>query len=189
MIKGTIRQLAVIIMCAAIVGFSVTTVHALSDMAQFCNFWSSGHHYEGDDVWCLTFGDWKWDGGYDFTALDQQEALTISSDLCDDLYFSCWDTCDSESDIDFRRLVVPGLDEPAFRGCVDGKAQTAVQRDISEARSLGIRGTPSFIFGILDGEGGLEAIRRESGAIPFERIAAILDELSEDRAGDQSARR
>jgi protein-disulfide isomerase len=93
------------------------------------------------------------------------------------------------SDIDFARLVVPGLDEPAFRGCLEGQAQTAVQRDISEARSFGIRGTPTFVFGLVDAEGRLKPIRRESGAIPFESIAAILDELVEGRAADQSARR
>ena len=45
------------------------------------------------------------------------------------------------------------------------------------SRALGIRGTPSFIFGVRDQAGSLRVTRRESGAIPFRAFAAMLDHL------------
>ena len=60
-----------------------------------------------------------------------------------------------------------GLNAPAFEKCVaSGKFRDAVQKDVDEGVRLGVTGTPSFF---ING-------RLLSGAEPFERFAAIIDE-------------
>lgn len=83
-----------------------------------------------------------------------------------------------------------GMDIGRFSSCLTGEAATAIQRDLREAQSLGIRGTPTFFFGVVDETGkGLRVVRRESGAIPYEAFAAILDEALDAAPGAQSRRR
>ncbi|MFO7579952.1 MAG: thioredoxin domain-containing protein [Nitrosomonas halophila] len=46
-----------------------------------------------------------------------------------------------------------GIDTEQFQGCLDsGKYTAAVRQDMEEGGKLGIRGTPSFILGISDGD-------------------------------------
>jgi protein-disulfide isomerase len=60
-----------------------------------------------------------------------------------------------------------GLDLQRFRAALDTSAHTAqVQRDMSEAQSLGATGTPAFF---VNG-------RFVSGAQPFERFKTLIDE-------------
>jgi predicted DsbA family dithiol-disulfide isomerase len=58
-----------------------------------------------------------------------------------------------------------------------GHALDHVRRDLEEARSLMITGTPTFLFGRIEQDGLLKVTRRASGAMPLGAFAAILDEL------------
>jgi protein-disulfide isomerase len=69
------------------------------------------------------------------------------------------------------------LDEAAFRECMDGQVTSRIRRDMTEARELSIAGTPTFLFGRVDSEQRLKVDRRVVGAVTYDRIASILDEL------------
>jgi protein-disulfide isomerase len=79
----------------------------------------------------------------------------------------------------FGKAHAAGLDSARFRQCMNGEATAKVRQDIAEARSFGITGTPTFLFGTIERHGGLRVVRRESGTLPFEVFAQILDELLE----------
>jgi protein-disulfide isomerase len=70
-----------------------------------------------------------------------------------------------------------GLDSDQFRRCMNGEATARVREDLAEARLLGITGTPTFLFGTIGPDGRLKVQRRESGAMPAEVFASIVDEL------------
>jgi protein-disulfide isomerase len=69
-----------------------------------------------------------------------------------------------------------GLDVAAFEGCVDGGKQTArVRRDLREGSEAGIRGTPVFFLGHVEGDGRLRVVQVLRGAQPFAAFKAAID--------------
>jgi protein-disulfide isomerase len=69
------------------------------------------------------------------------------------------------------------LDIREFESCLDREGRDAVKRDVAGARTLGITGTPTFLLGKLRDGNSFEVIRTESGAIPYDAFAALLDEI------------
>lgn len=66
------------------------------------------------------------------------------------------------------------LDPTAFKACLrDQKGLPAIQKDVADAQSLGISGTPSFVIGRADGQ-ILEGVRLD-GALPYATFAAAID--------------
>jgi protein-disulfide isomerase len=75
-----------------------------------------------------------------------------------------------------RRAQAMGLDVSRFRACVTGnKYEQAIARNAAEAAALGVRGTPTFIIGTT-AHGELEGALL-AGALPYEDLAAFLNEL------------
>ncbi|HEY63589.1 MAG TPA: DsbA family protein [Caldilineae bacterium] len=65
-----------------------------------------------------------------------------------------------------------GLDLQAYQACVEApEARGKVVSDFSEARRIGLRGTPTFI--ILKGESG----QLIPGALPYEQFKQVLDKF------------
>jgi predicted DsbA family dithiol-disulfide isomerase len=80
--------------------------------------------------------------------------------------------------VDFGALArAKGFEPALFDQCLATTASAAVQRDASLARAMAITGTPTFLFGVLEESGSLRVIRRETGAIPFEPFAKMLEEV------------
>ena len=72
------------------------------------------------------------------------------------------------------------LDMNRFRLCLDsGKYLAEIQRDIAEAGSVGISGTPTFVLGRAS-EGAIEGIRIV-GAQPYAAFDRIISEYSSKR--------
>jgi protein-disulfide isomerase len=70
-----------------------------------------------------------------------------------------------------------GLDTDAFKSCLtDPAAEAKVTRDVADAASLGIDGTPAFFIGRVEGDRVIDA-EYVSGAQPFPVFARILDSL------------
>jgi protein-disulfide isomerase len=69
-----------------------------------------------------------------------------------------------------------GLDRNAFRTCMDRPPSDRVKRDIESAQDLGLRGTPSFVLGRLEG-GALHATTVFVGAQPFDVFERTLNGL------------
>lgn len=84
--------------------------------------------------------------------------------------------------------LLPGLDSRTFNTCLN-QENANVARDITLARSLGIRATPTFAFGIRRHDGTFRVIRTESGAVPFARFAELLDATIGDLAAERAAAR
>ena len=69
-----------------------------------------------------------------------------------------------------------GLDMGQIRSCLAaGMYSRAIERNAAEARSLGVRGTPTFIIGrAAGGRLGGELI---AGAVPYEDFATLIEQL------------
>jgi protein-disulfide isomerase len=70
-----------------------------------------------------------------------------------------------------------GVPNRAFDRCMQEGRAEKVRRDIASARQLGIAGTPSFLFGIVQPDGGVSVRERMSGARPLVEFQQILDKL------------
>jgi protein-disulfide isomerase len=70
-----------------------------------------------------------------------------------------------------------GLDLPTYRRCLTNGATDAVKRDVMSAQELSIRATPTFLIGRMTGDGRLAVARHESGAIPVQALARMIEEL------------
>ena len=69
------------------------------------------------------------------------------------------------------------LNTQKFKSCLDDpKQKNEVQKDLSDAGSVGASGTPSFFIGKSTADGTIEAVLT-SGAQPFNVFKTIIDEL------------
>jgi protein-disulfide isomerase len=74
---------------------------------------------------------------------------------------------------------IPGLDVMPFEDCMEtGQFSAAVANDLTRARTLGIRGTPSFLIGFaVDDGANVKVVKRITGAQPYAVFADAVDEL------------
>jgi len=77
-----------------------------------------------------------------------------------------------------------GLNVFKFDDCLkSGKFDEAIKKDIEEAQSLGIEGTPAFLIGLLAPNGRSVNVRKVIlGAEPYDNFKQTLDELLSARA-------
>jgi protein-disulfide isomerase len=82
-----------------------------------------------------------------------------------------------------------GLAEPRFRQCLDsGRFAGDIKKDVADAGTVGITGTPSFLIGVVQpGDGRVKVVKKLVGAKPYEEFKAAIDSLlapaAEARAG------
>lgn len=70
-----------------------------------------------------------------------------------------------------------GLDEQAFATCLkDASVVAAVQRDINQATSLKLLGTPAFLVGRREPDGRVRVSHVISGTAPFDDFKDAIDE-------------
>jgi protein-disulfide isomerase len=72
-----------------------------------------------------------------------------------------------------------GLDVSKFDVCLEsGKFDEAIKKDIDEAQSLGIEGTPAFLIGVMAPNGKTVSVRKVIlGADPYDSFKQTLEEL------------
>jgi protein-disulfide isomerase len=76
-----------------------------------------------------------------------------------------------------RRAKALGLDEQAFATCLeDASIVAAVQRDINQATSLALLGTPAFMVGRREPDGRVRVSHIIPGAAPFADFKGAIDE-------------
>ena len=93
--QWTLRKSAAVILFSLLITASSIGVkaHAIGD---FCYWWNVGTQAP-DSFGCLTTGTWSWQGAYDFSSQGEEDALEQATYLCDDLIYSCWAVCESQS--------------------------------------------------------------------------------------------
>ncbi len=76
-----------------------------------------------------------------------------------------------------------GMDAFKFDECLrSGKFDDQIKKDIDEAQSLGIEGTPAFLIGLIAPNGHTMSVRKVIlGAEPFDSFKQTLDELLASR--------
>lgn len=70
-----------------------------------------------------------------------------------------------------------GLDLDAFATCTNGAAAARVKEDGAIVASLGLRSTPTFLLGLIDGNDRVRIQEILSGALPFAVFSSSLDRL------------
>lgn len=70
-----------------------------------------------------------------------------------------------------------GLDAAVFSDCMSGgKERSLIERHRSAARSLDVRGTPTFFLGMVEPDGSVLLKKRINGAVPFgDFYSAIME--------------
>lgn len=90
------RSVAVVALSTALLALCTTAVRGYETAFDaVCGQWESSLE-SPDFLWCQggTWNDWSWNGEYDISSYGE-EAPTYAAYLCDDVTFSCWDTCES----------------------------------------------------------------------------------------------
>ena len=77
-----------------------------------------------------------------------------------------------------------GVDAAKFNECLQsGKFDDEIKKDIGEAQSLGIDGTPAFLIGMMAPNGRTVSVRKVMlGAEPYDNFKQALDDLLSARA-------
>jgi protein-disulfide isomerase len=72
-----------------------------------------------------------------------------------------------------------GLNMTKFKACLDnGKHVAAIKKRIAEGQSkAGMTGTPAFLFGFIQPNGTVKAVKKNVGASPYAKFKGIIDEL------------
>jgi len=70
-----------------------------------------------------------------------------------------------------------GLDETKFQQCLEsGRFADGIKKDIADAGTVGITGTPSFLIGVVEpGDGRVKVVKKLVGAKPYEEFKAAID--------------
>ncbi|MEJ8566789.1 DsbA family protein [Elongatibacter sediminis] len=83
-----------------------------------------------------------------------------------------------------------GLEASAFSACLESdKYMAQVEADIEEGKSMGVRGTPSFVLGYTDTENpdNVKAVRFVRGAQSYDNFVRVIEELLKDEPEGDSA--
>src|SRR6266550_4242753 len=98
-----------------------------------------------------------------------------------DRFFANQDTLNPNDWLPHARAL--GLDAFKFDECLrSGKFDEAIKKDIEEAQSLGIEGTPAFLIGLMTPNGKTVSVRKVIlGAEPYDSFKQTLDELLSSR--------
>ena len=69
-----------------------------------------------------------------------------------------------------------GLKEADFQRCLDSEEFAAgIKKDIADANTVGISGTPSFLIGVVQPSGQVKVVKKLVGAKPYEEFKAAID--------------
>jgi len=69
------------------------------------------------------------------------------------------------------------LDLSAFTGCLKGQAIHQINEDQKAADILRVKGTPTFLIGMLQPDGRVRVVRRTTGSQGIDELGSLLDEL------------
>jgi protein-disulfide isomerase len=79
-----------------------------------------------------------------------------------------------------------GLDAQIFRDCItDSKIAGDIRKGMTETASLGIRGTPTFLFGVVDSQGVTHVKSRLAGAQPYDAFRTKIEDLIRTATSDK----
>ena len=78
-----------------------------------------------------------------------------------------------------RYATALNLDPIKFQEClVGGKYATEIRKDISEGNKAGVRGTPTFLIGVSEGENTrIKVLKLLRGAKPYIEFKEVFDSL------------
>lgn len=74
-----------------------------------------------------------------------------------------------------KNAAILGLDPKEFASCLQGEEKATVQRDLAEAQTLGLGGTPTFFVGRVGEHGLVKVTALLYGARAFEDFAKVFD--------------
>jgi protein-disulfide isomerase len=71
-----------------------------------------------------------------------------------------------------------GLDRRAFDSCLDsGRMAAPVRASVERAAQLGAEGTPQMYVGVADADGTFRILRSIRGAVPYQQLKPVIDNL------------
>jgi len=78
-----------------------------------------------------------------------------------------------------RDATTLNLDSQKFQECIDsGKYMNEIRKDLSEGQRAGVRGTPTFLIGISEGESTkIKVLKLIRGARPYPDFKQAIDSL------------
>jgi len=77
-----------------------------------------------------------------------------------------------------------GLSTTVFQQCLDsGRYVTDIKKDIADAGTVGISGTPSFLIGVVQPNGSVKLTKKLVGAKPYSEFKSAIDPLLTPPAG------
>jgi protein-disulfide isomerase len=74
-----------------------------------------------------------------------------------------------------------GLAQRSFEACLHTRGPEKVQRDLEEARRLGLTGTPAFLLGRIQANRLVTVVSVISGSLPFREFQERIDDVLNPR--------
>lgn len=89
-----------------------------------------------------------------------------------------WANAKDAADQFRQQALTLGTDAGKYDACLtDAKTEAALQRDLQEGTSLGVRGTPAFFLIKIDAQGQAGTTKPVSGALPYSEFDKQLQAL------------
>ena len=85
--------------------------------------------------------------------------------------------------LDSRSIGKLGLDMNGLNNCLGSDSSNRVQKDGTEAATLGISGTPTFLIGSIQPDGRVKVARVVSGMRTFKEMQTVISEALTSSAG------
>ena len=78
-----------------------------------------------------------------------------------------------------RHAMTLNLDSQKFQECINsGKYVNEIRKDMSEGQRVGVRGTPTFLIGVSEGEPTkIKVLKLIRGARPYPEFKQAIDSL------------
>lgn len=70
-----------------------------------------------------------------------------------------------------------GLNRSEFQRCMSTDAVPAVEKDAEDARAIGLKATPTFLFGRRSGDGSIKVSQALRGAQPLDAFVAAIESV------------
>lgn len=77
-----------------------------------------------------------------------------------------------------QQALALGADGGQYDACLtDARTQAAIERDLKEGSTRGVRGTPAFFLSKAGAQGQAADVKTLSGALPYDQFAQTLEAL------------
>ena len=138
--RFTMRNVLGLFVAGWVTCASIAIIHATA-IDDSCSYWTAAYHdVEGHEYVSCQSGVWQWSGSWDFSGMDNDQALSTSNAFCNDWVNSCWNACNSSDYKDYLAWNASGGSCTYSSSCFEGIGNASCAEQVSGTASCGCMG-------------------------------------------------